>query len=159
MDWPNLFVGFLLGFCANLISAWIYVGFAKAGVRRKLQVIAGDYTAYPLKGGEEKPDDILYDNPNGKCRITYDKGNILRLRYEEIAQDNIWEAVIWMETPNFGSLAWRYLRLYGNQPPTEHRYGFKRCIFSEGRGRKGEPRWYFYLEGDPPYGKEALEKN
>lgn len=160
LDWPNLVagagLGFMMGILANMWYGRYHANQARAELRKKYAPIAGTYTAYLFV---KDSDNIDYDNPCGKCRITYEKENILHLHYEEIRHDHIWEAAAWMENPSFGSLAWRYVRLQGREPPSEHRYGFKRCIVTNGRGRNGEPRRYFYLEGEAPFGKEAMEKD
>ncbi len=164
LDVPNLIaggvIGFTLGVCANMLTARIAANGTKAELRRKYAGIAGDYTAFLfIKDNDKKETDkIDYDHPAGDCRITYEKENILCLHYQQKDQDSKWEAVVWMENPNFGTLAWRYIRLQGREPPAEHRFDFKRCIFSRGCGRDGNQRWYFYLLGNPPHGKEALEK-
>ena len=160
LDWPSHFaagmIGFCVGICANIAYGRCHAGLVRAELKRKYAGIAGDYTAYLFLEGSDKID---YEKPRGNCRITYEKENTFHLRYQEIEHDHTWEAVVWMETPFFGSLAWRYVRLRGHEPCPEHRHGFKRCIAGEGFGRNGEPRTYFYLEGEPPFGKEALEKN
>jgi hypothetical protein len=63
-----------------------------------------------------------------------------------------------MDTPGSGQMIWKYVMLDGNAPPREHRFGFKRCVISAGFGQHGEQRRYLYLLGEPPFGREVLEK-
>ena len=157
MDWLNLIVGFVLGIGASLFAWWIVNFFSKAALRRRFQPIAGEYTAYPFM--DKTSDKINYERTIGKVRITYKDSNVLQLYYMQTEEDSVWEAVVWMETPSFGSMVWQYTRLKGFQPPKEHRFDFKRCFVSDGFGRNGEPKKYFYIKGDPPFYKEAFEKN
>jgi hypothetical protein len=159
LDWPNLLAGAVIGFFVGVFANYTYgrirMKSANAELKRRFAHIPGDYVAFLLP---DSPDIIDYANPVGNVSITYERDNILLLRYAEIKDDNVWEAVVWMETPSFGSLAWRYVRLQGREPVSEHRCGFKRCVVSERIGRNGESRLYFYLVGENPFGKEVLEK-
>jgi len=159
LDWPNLtaggVIGFIVGFCANAAYARYHTRRAKAELKRRFEGIEGDYVAYRYL---DRTDYLDYDNPIGRAHLSYERENILLLRYEEINEPNIWEAVIWMETPFFGSMAWRYVKLAEEQPATAHRYGFKRCVISEAPDKDGRLRSYFYLVGENEYGREALEK-
>jgi len=159
LDLPNLVaggvIGFMVGFCANAVYARYHTRRAKAELRRRFEGIAGDYVAYRFR---DRSDYLDYDNPIGRVHLSYERENILLLRYEEINEPNIWEAVIWMETPSFGSMAWRYVKLAERQAAPAHRYGFKRCVFLEAPDKNNMLRPYFYLQGEDGYGREALEK-
>jgi hypothetical protein len=160
LDIIPLVIGFVLGIAANLLTNKVAEKRANAQLRRKYSPIVGEYTAYPfIKDAlQQETDRIDYDHPCGDCLITYEKEDILFLHYEERNEDNIWEAIVWMGNPNFGSMVWRYVKLRGRDQPIEHRFGFKRCVFSESQNQKGEKRWFFYLKGEDGFGREALEK-
>jgi len=107
---------------------------------------------------DDNSDKVNFDKVIGKVRITYEKDNLLLLHYQQTEEDNVWEAVVWMETPSFGSMVWQYTRLKGLEPPEEHRFDFKRCFVSDGFGRDGKRKRFFYIKGVPPFYKEAFEK-
>lgn len=160
MDTPfvvGLLVGFGLSLAANLLTSW-WLAFRAADANRQLFAgVVGRYVAYALGDSEE----INYDKPSGNCQISYQTANVLNLRYEEIEHANVWEAEIWMVSPFSGSMVWRYVRLVGTTPtePTPiHRFGFKRCAILDKQDRDGVMRKYFYLIGEAPFKKEALEK-
>ncbi len=159
LDWTNLIAGgvtgFIAGFIANALYARYHIHRAKAELRRRFEGIAGEYVAYRFL---DRTDYLDYDNPIGRVRLSYERENILLLHYEEINEPNVWEAVIWMETPFFGSMAWRYVKLAEEQPTTAHRYGFKRCVVSQAPDKNSRLRTYFYLLGEDGYGREAFEK-
>ena len=164
LEWPNLLmggvVGFVAGFLANAAYERYYARHATAELRRKYERIAGDYVAYPFLAPPVNPasDMIDFNRMIGTCKLIYQRENILLLQYTESEHPNAREALVWMETPFVGSMAWRYVRLNGRQPPAEHRFGFKRCVVSQALTRDGSIRQYLYLIGEPPFGREALEK-
>ena len=159
LDWPGLLVGAGLGIpvgvVANMLYARYHANRLRAELRLKFGRIAGEYTAYQFPKNSEVID---LDQPIGECQLTYERENVLRLHYQELCADNVWEAEVWMETPYSGSMAWRYVRLGGQEPPREHRFGFKRCMVVEKPGRDGSCRMYLYLVGEGSFGNEALEK-
>lgn len=159
LDIPNLLVGTFLGFLAGIFSNMAFARYQdrqlRAKLKRKYEKIVGHYAAYPIG---ERSEEIVPGQQIGEVQITYEKENILRLQYREIHHDHAWEALLWMDTPHFGSMAWRYVRLGGREPPPEHRFGFKRCIAVEGVGRDNVARSFVYLVGHPTHGNEVLEK-
>jgi len=153
-----LFVfGVVLGFVANLItngiSARRQANAAAAELAKQYAAITGDYIAFPLDDY-----DINFNDSIGECRIDYKGGHILKLRYKEKKHDHIWEAEIWMTTQFTGSLVYRYVRLFGQEPAPACNFGFKRFAIFDRPGRDGSIRKFFCLQGEEPYGKEALER-
>jgi hypothetical protein len=159
-EWLMLIVGGAVSFPIGFVTNWLFERFresrAKAELRRKYERLVGKYVAYGLP---DKTEVIDYSKPIGSVQISYEKETVLRLHYQEVEHDNVWQAVVWMETPSSGSMAWRYTRLLGNDEPPENRMGHKQCLVAERPGREGKIRTHFFLIGERPrHENEALEK-
>lgn len=145
-----------MGFFTNLAFQRYLDYRSTREARRKFAVVAGKYTTHSFPKGTEEIDLV---NRSGDCEIFHEKENVLRLRYQERTPDHAWEAVIWMDTPHAGSIAWRYVRLFGTEPPAEHRFGFKRCQIVNKTGPDDSLQTYIYVSGDNDgYGKELWVK-
>lgn len=153
--WGGVLTAFVIGFATNWAFARYIAYRTGAEIRRRFASVVGEYTAYPFPKGSEQID---FADPIGDCQIIHEKDNVLRLRYTERKHDHAWEAVVWMDTPYAGSMAWRYVRLFGKEPPAEHRFGFKRCQVLSKPGPDHKPQTYIYLIGEDTFGKEAWVK-
>jgi hypothetical protein len=150
-------VGVICGFVSNLITNGIssrrHAKAAEAALAKQYSGIVGEYIAFPVDGNE-----INFQDPIRDCRIDHLGGHVLKLRYKEKKNDHIWEAEIWMVSPFTGSMVFRYIRLFGQEPALSNNFGFKRCAVFERPGHDGAIRTFFCLYGEGDYGKEALEK-
>jgi len=154
--WFGVLTSFAVGWAANWAFQWYLAYSATRADRQKYVAIAGKYTTHSFPKDSEQVDLV---DPSGHCEITHEKENVLRLRYDELAVDHAWEATIWMDSPYAGSMAWRYVRFFGKEPPDEHRFGFKRCQVVSKPRQDGMPQTFIYVSGDNDgYGKELWTK-
>ena len=128
----------------------------------KYSKLSGKFDIFWIKDWDKGGSEIDLNKPMGEVEIEYKWRNKLKIIHKQTMHDNYtqsinhqWEGTLIMETPQYGTVAFSYLVLWGN--PLEmnvHRLGFKKVIY----GGKKENKKIIYLIGDRAegYGKEVL---
>lgn len=148
--WNGLLLGFVSSAVASVLVLLIVRHNGKRELKRRFSKAEGDYTGYRYDQDSLIPE----TNPASRATIKYKHENLLSMSLTELEGRNakgenlIWTGEMRLDFETSGTVVWRYLNL-----DDKLQFGFKRCLMREEDGK-----FYVYLAGEDPYGKEILVK-
>lgn len=128
----------------------------------KYSKLSGKYDIFWIKNWREGGDEIDFAKPMGEALLKYKSQNKLEILYRQTKHDtdytdvdHQWKGTLIMETPQNGTIAFYYTKLWGKPiDKHKHRIGFKKVICDD----KRDDKKIIYLIGyrSEGYGKEVL---